>query len=189
MRCSNCKTDENVAVSRGPGRKLGPIARSIVNVELDLPDDFEYPYCTKCNTRILTPAVKASFAAIEDQLESQLTDSSASLGDRARQIVDEVERKQRRAAEEIHRESHQRQIDSTEAILEEVVVSEAYRGSRSAKLIGVAGRCLTFGKQPHPGRAVLTCDLCIAFKERLESQGLTVRVVDDGETYNLIVSW
>lgn len=54
------------AISRGPGRVVGAIARSITGVSVPLPDDFEFEYCPKCNQRNMTPELEARFLSVED---------------------------------------------------------------------------------------------------------------------------
>jgi len=53
------------AVSRGPGRHVGPIARSLPGVLAPLPDEFEYEYCPSCQVRNITPEIEEMFLAFE----------------------------------------------------------------------------------------------------------------------------
>lgn len=53
------------AISKGPGRVVGAIARSPMGVFVPLPDDFEFEYCPKCNQRKMTPELEARFLTIE----------------------------------------------------------------------------------------------------------------------------
>lgn len=53
------------AISRGPGRVVGAIARSITGVYVPLPDDFEFEFCPTCNVRNMTPELEARFLAVE----------------------------------------------------------------------------------------------------------------------------
>jgi tRNA A37 threonylcarbamoyladenosine dehydratase len=62
-QCWLCK--DPLILSMGPGRKVGPIARSIEGVFAPLPDDFEYAYCGKCNQRNMTQELKERFWEIE----------------------------------------------------------------------------------------------------------------------------
>jgi hypothetical protein len=65
VRCPSCLTGEFVKVSRGPGRRFGPIAHDFSAVEAPLPDDFEFFYCTKCNQRLLDADTLGRFLAEE----------------------------------------------------------------------------------------------------------------------------
>lgn len=58
-------------ISRGPGRIVGPIARSITGVHVPLPDDFEFEYCPKCNQRNMTPELTERFLAVENAAEER----------------------------------------------------------------------------------------------------------------------
>ena len=193
MVCTWCKTDEFIQVSRGPGRRLGPIARNFGNIELVLPVDFEYPYCAKCDLRILTPAVKAAFIAIEEQLEASMRskDFRPNIGTRAREILAKIEDKKRRSEEEVWRDQHQRDIDATEAIVEDLVLSEAEKGHNRLDIMGVGDRCYELGRQPNPGVPVLTCDQCLGLEERLKAQDLGVELKLDDKLRNavLYVTW
>lgn len=53
------------AISKGPGRVVGAIARSITGVSVPLPEDFTFEYCPKCDVRNMTPELEARFLAIE----------------------------------------------------------------------------------------------------------------------------
>lgn len=52
-------------ISKGPGRVVGAIARSITGVHVPLPDDFEFEYCPKCNVRNMTSELEQRFLAVE----------------------------------------------------------------------------------------------------------------------------
>lgn len=66
--CETCKTDAHVALSFGPGRTLGSVARKLDNVTAPLPDDFKYWLCCQCFARVLTPETVQAFKDFEDQL-------------------------------------------------------------------------------------------------------------------------
>ena len=59
------------AVSSGPNRSLGPIARSIHGVFYELPADFEYEYCPKCNSRNMTDELVNRFHVLENELRAE----------------------------------------------------------------------------------------------------------------------
>lgn len=52
-------------ISSGPGRTVGPIARSILGILVPLPDDFEFEYCPRCAARNMTPELEARFLEVE----------------------------------------------------------------------------------------------------------------------------
>ena len=62
---SRCFCGEVWSTSSGPGRVVGAIARSIVGVQVPLPDDFTFEYCAACEKRNLTPELEARFLEVE----------------------------------------------------------------------------------------------------------------------------
>jgi len=63
--CEWCHVSEYLALSEGPGRVVGAVARSIMGVYVPLPDDFKFWWCTKCNHRCMTDELKEAFLAVE----------------------------------------------------------------------------------------------------------------------------
>lgn len=63
MSCPYCNGPWSV--SSGPGRVVGPIARSIMGVIVPLPDDFTFEYCPPCRKRNMTPELEARFLEVE----------------------------------------------------------------------------------------------------------------------------
>ena len=63
MSCPYC--DGPWSISSGPGRIVGPIARSLSGVSAPLPDDFTFEYCARCEKRNMTPELEQRFLAVE----------------------------------------------------------------------------------------------------------------------------
>ena len=63
MSCSSC--GDAWKISNGPGRIVGPIARSIEGISAPLPDHFVYEYCARCGRRNMTPELEKRLLAIE----------------------------------------------------------------------------------------------------------------------------
>ena len=63
--CEFCKSAHHLALSEGPGRVVGPIARNILGIEVPLPDDFRFWWCTACNHRCIDDAMVQAFWDIE----------------------------------------------------------------------------------------------------------------------------
>lgn len=53
------------AISSGPGRYVGAIARSLAGTSVPLPTGFEFRYCPKCGVRDMTPELEQRFLTIE----------------------------------------------------------------------------------------------------------------------------
>lgn len=67
---TNSSTDRHIcgtpwSVSVGPGRIVGPVARSPEGVFAPLPDDFEYRYCASCRQREMTADDERRFLSAE----------------------------------------------------------------------------------------------------------------------------
>lgn len=77
------------AVSTGPGRVVGAIARSLEGVMTTLPDDFDFQYCPKCNQRNMTPELEQRFLAVEQAAQdAKRVSAEATLLDLARKAVE-----------------------------------------------------------------------------------------------------
>ena len=61
--CPNC--GGAWAISSGPGRVVGAIARSLSGVYAPLPDDFTFEYCPPCRRRHMAPELEQRFLAVE----------------------------------------------------------------------------------------------------------------------------
>ena len=53
------------AISSGPGRVVGAVARSLPGVFAPLPDNFTFEYCPPCKRRNMTPELEQRFLAVE----------------------------------------------------------------------------------------------------------------------------
>ena len=76
--CPNC--GGAWAISSGPGRVVGAIARSLSGVYAPLPDDFAYEYCPSCRHRNMTPELEQRFLGAEAAYRASLT-GEGQMGD------------------------------------------------------------------------------------------------------------
>jgi hypothetical protein len=109
------------------------------------------------------------------------------LADRAKETTAKARYAGHRSKEEQYRTAHQLEIDAAEAILEETVLADADQRKDCARLMTVRESC-TLKTLKHGGY-VLTCDQCLAFKERLEAEGFQVSVSESKHQLHLDISW
>lgn len=63
MSCPRCGSVWSI--SNGPGRLVGPIARTLAGVSAPLPDHFVFEYCARCAKRNMTPELEQRLLAVE----------------------------------------------------------------------------------------------------------------------------